>query len=341
MTLITQLGDAEVIDIHAHLAPEELVYELAKPGGVSGVHLDTEGEARRIIVGGRPGARLDSSMYDLAARLDFLERKNIDRQIVSPWVELLAYELPGDQGEQFSRHVNRSMARATAAHGGRLSALGTVPLQCGGEVAARVLREGVEELGLLGVQIGTHVPASGLSDDRLIPFWAEAERLRAIVFVHPHYANELRPGMAPVLEYAIANPADTTLAIAQLMFSGRLAAFPELSIVLSHGGGFLPYQLGRLESAWSRAGRHDEPGPRELFARLHSDTIVHGDLALDFLIASSGSERVLMGTDYPFALGDLAPMNSLARSSSDSDAFRRILSLNARSLMASVRNGKM
>ena len=338
MTLDSTVTTTRFIDMHAHLAPPALMQQLAEPGGVDSVALETVGAARRIRLGPRLGARLDRSLEDLDDRLAFLDRHEIETQVVSPWIELLGYELPPADGLSFSRRVNRAMAEAVQHHPDRLVALGTVPLQCGGDAAATVLREAVLDLGLAGVQIGTHVPASSLASQDLIPFWREAERLRAIVFVHPHYADELRELESPVLEFAIANPADTTLALAGLMFSGRLAEHPELRVVLSHGGGFLPFQIGRLDAAWARLGRESEPSPSQLLARLYVDTIVHGSGALDLVIDQLGVDRVVMGTDYPFSLGDLTPRASLSASSRAVNAGARVRAETARRLLSDVRS---
>ncbi len=325
---MTEGHGSPVVDVHAHVTPAGLLEMLERPGGVHGVDI-SDG---RIRVGDRLGARTDPSLTDRDQRLRFLDAVGIDVQFIAPWIELLAYTLPADDGVAFAGVVNRAIADEAAAAPDRLTAIGTVPLQAGGEVAAEALRSAVTELGMAGVQIGTHLPGSSLSDPGLRPFFAEAERLGALILLHPHYAGELRP-MHPALEYAIANPADSTLAVAQLMYSGRLAEHPRLKMVVSHGGGFLPFQLARLESGWSRVGG-DGATPAELLSRLHVDSILNDASSLRLAVERMGAARVLLGTDYPFPLGDLDPLPSIDALGLSPEERRDIVGGNARRLLA-------
>src|SRR5690606_12523293 len=133
-----------------------------------------------------------------------------------------------------------------------------------------------------------------------------------------------------VLEFTVANPADTTLAVAQLIFSGVLHDRPGLNLCLCHGGGFLPWQSGRMDATWSMmdpASRTPQR-PSEQLRRLWYDTIIHGPDAIDFLTSRVGVDRVVLGTDYPFALGDLTPLESIRASSLGAADFERVTEAN-------------
>jgi aminocarboxymuconate-semialdehyde decarboxylase len=203
---------------------------------------------------------------------------------------------------------NDEIAAVTKRHPDRFVALATLPLQ-DPKRAADELRRAMRGLGLRGAQIGTNVNGRNLDDPALDPVWATANELKAFILVHPH--GEILPGerLKPYyMRNFVGLPFETTMAGAALVFGGVIERYPDVKFCLCHGGGFLPYQAGRFLHAFNVRA---EPrarlrgSPQDSLARLYYDTIVHSQAALEFLLAAAGLERVLMGSDYPFDMGEL------------------------------------
>ena len=202
---------------------------------------------------------------------------------------------------------NDEIAAVARRHADRFVALATLPLQ-DPQRAADELKRAMGVLGLRGAQIGTNINGRNLDDPALEPVWTAANELKAFVLVHPH--GEILPGDRLTSYYMrnfVGFPFETTMAGAALVFGGVIERYPDINFCLCHGGGFLPYQAGRFLRAFKVRG---EPkarlrgSPQDSLARLHYDTIVHSQRALEFLLATAGSERVLMGSDYPFDMGE-------------------------------------
>jgi aminocarboxymuconate-semialdehyde decarboxylase len=286
------------IDVHAHCVPEGLTAALAQ-------------EDRRIGLDVPPLAPL---LSDLPARIEAMDRMGVDRQLVSPYIGLTAYDLDPRAARRYSRLYNELMAETVRRAGGRLGALATVPLQSGW-AAAGELGHAITQLGMVGVEIGTRTPASHLDDRSLSPFWETANDLHCLVLVHPNAA--LRGHEPYFLGNFVGNPAETTMAVARLMFGGILDDYPNIQFCLAHGGGFLPYQLGRLERGYTvyrdRKGARMRSTPRQLASRLWYDTVLHSVEMIRVLIDLVGPRQVLLGSDYPFEMGEPDPVSTLEK----------------------------
>lgn len=295
------------IDIHAHIVPERLIarFEAGERTGYAA----TRGEGGiRVTLGGRPSrAPLAPGMVSLDIRARAMEEQGVAAQVLSPWIALCDYALGEADAEWFHRAVNAEIAAVCASEPERHAGIGTAPLQFPA-LAVDVLREAMGQLGLLGVEIGTSVGKDVFLDDpSLDPFWQEAEALGAFILIHP----PLEPPAGVFADYylnnLIQNPLQTTVAGARLIFGGVLERFPRLRICLVHGGGLLPYNLGRLMH-----GRGVRPETRVRFAgtvvgsfsRLYFDTVTHSAPALAFLVGQAGADHVFLGSDYPFDMAD-------------------------------------
>jgi aminocarboxymuconate-semialdehyde decarboxylase len=173
--------------------------------------------------------------------------------------------------------------------------------------------------------IGTHVRGRNLDDPALEPFWSTAARLGAFIFIHPHGGAGAERLGSYYLKNLVGLPFETTIAGASLVFGGVLERHPDLKICLSHGGGFLPYQAGRFRHGFDvrpEAKVALKGSPEASIARLHYDTILHAKPTLEFLIASAGADHVLLGSDYPFDMGNpdcVARIEALAIPPADRD----------------------
>ncbi|GMQ85107.1 MAG: amidohydrolase family protein [Acidimicrobiia bacterium] len=327
------------IDIHAHCVPAEAVDLLRRDGTSLGIEVDDDGKA---TVAGRPlPMTLRPALSDRDARLAAMDRSGVERQVLSPWIDFTAYRLDPDRGARWSRRLNETLAAEAASHPDRFLAVGTVPLQTP-ESAVVELRHAVEELGMAGVEIGTRVGDVYLANADLDPFWAEAARLRCLVVLHP---LDPLPGIdlsSHFLHNIVGRPAESTIAIAGLILDGLLDRHPELVLCIVHGGGFLPYQIGRMNRGWEVrpeiVATDLSTPPIEVLRTLYFDTVLHEPAAIRSLVDLVGADHVLLGTDYPFEMGDLDPIGTIGAVPGLSAAERHaIVSGNVERLLSEIR----
>jgi aminocarboxymuconate-semialdehyde decarboxylase len=296
-----------IVDVHAHFVPPSLIETLgAERRLFPSVAVGGEGALRLAFAGGAPTRPVMPRLSDLEARRQWLAEQRIDRQVVGGWLDMFGYELPAEEGADWCRFMNEHMLKG-AARFAAFAPLATVPLQSG-PLAARVLEEALDA-GFHGAMIGTQPKGTGgaLDDPALDPFWEVASARRATLFLHPMFAcGDDRLGDYDLVN-AVGRLTDTTTAVARLLFSGHLARFPAVELVVSHGGAALPYALGRL-----RRNHTIHPGayadPVAGFRRLHFDTVLFEARALRFLCDLAGADRVMLGSDHPFPIGDAEPL---------------------------------
>ena len=297
-----------VIDIHAHFTPK-LLFERydAHATKFPGVKLLREARTVRMqFPGTEPTRPIPPRLSDLADRRAWMDKNGIDHQLVGGWLDSFGYELPATEGLAWSRFMNDCMCDQLRDEP-RFTPLATVPLQ-DGKLAADVLGETVDK-GFGGVMIGTLPKGNGggnLDDPSLDPFWETASRLGAAVYLHPMFICG-EPRLADYdLVNAVGRLVDTSIAASRLLYSGHLLKFPGMKFILSHGGGALPYALGRLaRNHQNSQGRFADP--RHGFATLYFDSCVFDVDSLEYLARKAGARRVMLGSDAPFPIGDPEP----------------------------------
>lgn len=323
-----------IVDCHSHLIPQSMLDDLARRRRVfpSINPLASDGRIRLEFSGRAPTRPVMPRLRETEERFAWMEQQGIAHQICGGWLDAFGYELPADEGRDWARFTNEHLLRAVE-HEPRLSALATVPLQ-DGRVAAKILEEAMEA-GFAGAMLGTQPRGHGtaLDDPALTPFWETASALGAILFVHPVFdVSDPR-----VLDYdmvnAVARLNDTTTAIARLLFSGHLIRYEGVHVVVATGGAAIPFCLGRLvRNTEIHPGQYADP--REGFRRLWFDTVVFEPEALEYLVARVGVERVMLGSDWPFPIGDTEPRRVVETSRLEPEAREAILGNNARRLFS-------
>jgi len=229
----------------------------------------------------------------------------IDIQALSPAPLQYYYALEPDLGLTSARIINDHIAEIVDAHPDRFVGLGTVPMQ-EPELAVAELDRAVRELGMRGVEICTSVVGEELSNDRFRKFFAKAEDLDALIFMHPNGFSDGARLSDHYFTNIIGNPLDTTVAVSHLIFGGVLDAYPNLKICVAHGGGYLPAYSGRIDHA--HANREDcrrriKEKPSSYLRKLYFDTVVFTEHQLEYLVSLYGSDHIVLGTDYPFDMG--------------------------------------
>lgn len=301
-----------ITDVHAHCVPASLRDTIAEDGRELGVTVAADGT---VTVAGKAVAMpLRDGLVDRAARLDAMDRTGVDLQILSPWIDLVAYRLDAEPGARWSRLLNESLADEAATRPDRFKAIGTVPLQAP-DLAAAELRYAVEVLGMVGVEIGTRVGDVDLVSSGLDAVWAEADRLGCFILLHPLEPLAGIDLSDRMLHNIAGRPAETTIALSRLLLAGVVENHPAMALCAVHGGGFLPYQIGRMQRGWE--ARPDVVGtdlamtPTEALRSVYFDTVLNDPAAIRYLIDRVGADRVLLGSDYPFEMGDPDPIATL------------------------------
>ncbi|MDP9145220.1 MAG: amidohydrolase [Actinomycetota bacterium] len=304
-----------IYDVHAHCIPESFRDWLARSGPSAGAAIVEGPRGQGVEFSGRvtTGPQFGlSALTNREQRLEQMDRMGIDVQVLAGWIDLSGYELEREGAAEYSKAHNDALAAEASQTAGRFRALGTAPLQFP-DLAVEVLDHAINELGMQGMQIATTVDGQLLDQvDGLDYFWQAAQDLGAFIVLHPMRPLAGLDLSRYFMDNAVGRPAESSVALAGLIFSGVFERFPGLRVCVVHGAGFIPYQIGRLDKAFHQhadvAGSRISRPPSEYLRLLYADTIVHDPLALAFLVATMGADRVLLGTDYPFPMGDQDPV---------------------------------
>lgn len=298
------------IDAHAHILPKHwpsLKEKFGYGGWITLEHLES-GNARMMRDDGRFFREIEPNCWDPMAILRDMDAHHVDMMVLCTVPVLFSYWAPAADALEWSRFLNDELAAVTVAHPRRFIGLGTVPLQ-DTALAIGELERCVRDLSMPGVQIGSNVNGRNLDDPALEPFWAAAEELKAAVFVHPWEMLGSDRNQKYWMDWLVGMPAETTNAIASMMFGGIFDRYPDLHVMFAHAGGSFPFTLGRLSHGWAvRPDLVDVNGvsdPRTYAGRFWVDGITHDADALRYLLRVMGPDKVAYGTDYPFPLGDL------------------------------------
>ena len=298
-----------MIDYHTHFIPKEMMDWVQANQHIINAKWNEENPAKEkfLLINEKWGFELKKEFLDhhlyLSSQLD----ASISHSVLSPVPQLFMYEFDEAITAEASMVYNRSLAQLTIDYPNQLSALGTVPLQ-NPTLAAAILSDAIQ-LGLKGIILGPGINGHMLSDEFFTPLFEEANRLETIIFIHPLLAEDprLKRRMMPNL---IGIPWETTICATDLLLSGIVDRFPKIKFIFAHGGGFLPYQIGRLDKGyeqWSAVSSKLSARPSEYLKRFWYDSVLWNKESIEFLIQTVGEEQVLPGSDYPFDLSAWPP----------------------------------
>lgn len=338
------------IDIHTHILPRtwpDLDKRYGYPGFVRLEHCDAC--SARMMIGDRFFRQIGDNTWNPERRIEDMNATGVGMQVLSTVPVMFSYWAKAEDGLDLCRILNDHIAEAVRAYPDRFVGLATLPMQ-DPHLAAQELDRSVRELGLRGAEIGTHIDANtycdgpecrNLDDPSLDEIWTTAEQLSAALFIHPWDMMGKQRMPKYWLPWLVGMPAETSLAICSMLFSGVFERFPKLRVAFAHGGGSFPFSIGRIEQAF--VGRPDlmavdnRTNPRAYLAdgqrpaRFFVDSLVFDPSALNLLLQLFGPERIALGSDYPFPLGEAKPgalIDSMAELSSEIKS--RLLGANAR-----------
>ena len=319
-------------DVHAHvIVPEITGDEAWQPR----VWRDDAG-SQVVELGGKRIRAAVQEFVDIDAILAAQDEAGVDRVLLCPWVPLLYYEAEPEEGLARARTQNDALAALVRDQPDRLAALGALPLQ-DPELAAGELRALMDGGVLRGVEVAASVRGVFLGDDRFEPLWEAAEETGALVFVHPTTHGFDSPAFQDYyLWNTVANPLETATAAAHMVVAGVLERHPELRVLLAHGGGALLAVRGRMRHAHGfqpQAASRLRESPDDSIRRFYFDTLTHDDALLRALIDYVGPDHVLLGSDYPFDMGDARHVDTVRALGLEPDVEAAVLAGNAERLL--------
>jgi aminocarboxymuconate-semialdehyde decarboxylase len=323
----------DCIDIHTHIVPESFPPYAGRHANVPWPSM-AEAHAchKHVMISGSVYRTVSDGCWSVPRRIEDMAKMQVTRQAISPMPELLSYWLPLDDARAMVRYLNDQIATMIERAPERFVGLGAVPLQ-DVEEGIRELHYCVRTLKFAGVEIASHVNGASIGDPRFEPFFAEAEKTGAAIFVHA-----LRPAgqeriVGAFIEQAVCFPGDIGLAAASMITGGIAERHPKLKLAFSHGGGVMSILLPRLVHAWKNVPKSRESlkeSPEVAAKRFYYDQLVFDPKAVRFVIETFGKTQICVGTDYPFAMGDFQPMQTLEAAKLDAATLQAITAANAR-----------
>ncbi len=317
------------IDIHTHIIPEHLP-DFTKKFGYGGfIHLDHHKPCcARMMVGDKFFREVESNCWDADVRMKECDHHGVHVQVLSTIPVMFSYWAKPDDCLEVSKFLNDHIAGIVNRYPKRFAGLGTIPLQ-DPDMAIREL-ERCMQIGLRGVQIGSHVNDWNLNAPELFPVFQAAEKLGAAVFVHPWDMMGQEKMQRYWLPWLVGMPAETSLAICSMIFGGVFERLPNLRVAFAHGGGSFPSTIGRIEHGFNcrpdLVAIDNNVNPRNYIGKFYFDSLVHDPDMLRFLVNLTGADKIALGSDYPFPLGEDIPGSLIKSMEYDEAVKERLLS---------------
>lgn len=318
------------IDIHTHIMPGEMPRWAQRFGYGGFIHLDHHKPCcARMMQDDKFFREVMDNCWDPEARLQDCHHHQVDVQVLSTIPVLFSYWAKAKDALEVSRFLNDHLADIVRRYPKRFIGLGTIPMQ-DPDLAIREMERCVNELGLRGVEIGSHVNDWNLSDAALFPVFEAAEKLGAAIFVHPWDMMGKSKMEKYWLPWLVGMPAETSLAICSMIFSGIFEKLPKLKVAFAHGGGSFPSTIGRIEHGFNvrpdLCAVDNDVNPKNYLGKFYIDSLVHDPKMLDYIIDTMGADRIALGTDYPFPLGELKPGHLIESTSYSMEIKEQLLS---------------
>jgi aminocarboxymuconate-semialdehyde decarboxylase len=327
----------KIIDAHHHIIPKTVV-DLVRNG-------DPRFQAEIQIRDGKEwivhqqgyAYPLFDKFYDADAKLRDMKTANLDAVVLSPAPPMFYYWLDADKAADISRLVNDGTAEFVAQHKQSFDAMATVPMQ-DPNLAVKELARVNSEYGISAVEIGTSIEGVNLDDPKFLPFFEAADALGVTLFLHPYYVGDKSGLSRYYFTNLIGNPLDTAIAAGSLIFGGVLDRFTNLKVMLAHGGGYFPYQIGRFNKGYQerKESRTCKEQPSFYLDRFYFDTLTFYPKSLEFLVDLVGNDHVVLGSDYPFDMGTLQPADIVNECDFSQETKQNVLERNVKKLFKNL-----
>lgn len=300
------------IDIHTHILPKDIPNWKDKFGYGGFIHLDHQSpcKARMMRDDGKFFRDVESNCWAGAARIEDCNRSHVTAQVLSTVPVMFSYWAQPKDAYEVAKFLNDDLAATVSSDPSRFIGLGTLPLQ-DPKLAIKELERCIRDLKFQGVQIGSHVNSWNLNEPELFPVFQAAEQMGAAIFVHPWEMMGEADMQKYWLPWLVGMPAETTRAICSMIFGGVFEKLPRLRVAFAHGGGTFPFTIGRIQHGFDvrpdLCAIDNKVAPREYLGKFFVDSLVHDPLILRQIVSLFGENRVALGTDYPFPLGEDNP----------------------------------
>jgi aminocarboxymuconate-semialdehyde decarboxylase len=298
------------IDIHTHIMPATMPNWTQKFGYGEFIHLEERNCKACMMKGDKVFRVVDKNTFDVQVRKEECEATGVTQQVLSTIPVLFNYWAKAQDALDTSRFLNDHIAESVANNPENFIGLGTVPLQ-DIDLSIQEMHRCINELKMPGLEIGTNINGKNLSEPAFHPFWQAAEKLGCAIFIHPWEMMGEQQMEKYWLPWLVGMPAETTRAICSLIFGGIFEKFPKLRVAFAHGGGSFPYTLGRIEHGFNvrpdLVQIDNAINPRDYLGKFWVDSLVHDKDAFHFLMNTTGEDKICLGSDYPFPLGEHRP----------------------------------
>ncbi len=296
------------------------------------IHLEHRNCKACMMKGDKLFREVDANCFDAAIRLKEMDETEVTVQVLSTIPVLFNYWAKAKDGLETSRFFNDHIADTVVKNPKRFIGIGTVPLQ-DVDLAIAEMERCVTELKMPGLEIGSNINGENLSDKKFFPFYKRAEELGCALFVHPWEMMGEQQVQKYWLPWLVGMPAETSRAICSMIFGGVLEAFPKLRVAFAHGGGSFPLTIGRIEHGFTVRPdlvAVDNPiNPRDYIGKFWIDSLVHDEKAMQYIIDVMGEDKICLGSDYPFPLGELMPGKLIEEMKLNTELKEKLLYKNA------------
>lgn len=296
------------IDIHTHIMPEHLPRWSQKFGYNGFIHLEHHKTGcARMMKDDVFFREVQDNCWSGEARIQEINQHKVDVQVLSTIPVLFNYWAKPDHALDTSMFLNDHIASVVQRYPKRFAGIGTVPMQST-ELAILEMERCVKQLGFTGIEIGTNINDLNLNEPQFFPIYAAAEELGVAIFVHPWNMMGEKSIGRYWMPWLVGMPAETSRAICSMIFGGVFEKFPKLKVAFAHGGGSFPMTIGRIEHGYQvrpdLCAIDNDKNPRDYIGNFYLDTLVHDPTVMKYLIDMFGANRIAVGSDYPFPLGE-------------------------------------